>query len=767
MRKKTLNKFKADEKGQALIIVVLLMLVSALVIAPMLSHVSTGLRTGREVFEEKMYGQYAADSGVEDALHRIQVDNPLLPEEWDGPWIDSDAYDATYTYSLTDPVNGNNVLVTIQPQWVLDGLETPPTGMTPHADIVVVGDTVGEEDGNGLYQISINYDQSLGVLTLERIGAWLPGGYTYVPGSSNLEDNPGADYYCVPTVTPHRSGSAVMWDFGSPSPKFEDLPGEGDKRIITFQFTPQGRPSSAFSWVKAKRTDIYLSWDVDLKYYQITSDATDVDTGKTITIEAYAAENELRELGLAVAGDYRAIGATLMTGGPLIRDTLLDESDATVGDIPAGAHVEAAYLYWSAWLVGNPIQVFSDSCSDLTNWSAGSHWDELAGTPPGNVRFMGEGGATPGARTLTMVIPDTVSLDLSAYADYNLVRVAWQQDASDYVDEHEGLYLAFSGDGGSSWSDDDSDGIEVFLGNNPDSSYSCAIPSEYITDSFRMRLFWDAGSLNEKVYIDNIKVEAIETVCDDSVIFEVNGTQYHFDGDGDPASGSGEITASAIDSHYLANFTGSGVPNGFSYACKKDVTALVKFAGITSGNGTYTVGEVDGDTGNEWSYAAWSLILIYSGPDIDRHQLYLYDDFIYSGMNCNVDFDGDGSPGGIISGFLAPEDVMDEDHAARLTCFVGEGDDAYTGDRISVNGDFLSNAASPSTNVWNSASPGLAEDGIDIDTFIVTYPTINPGDASAQVDLPTGTDSWNLVYIILSFSSEVTSGGTISYLIRG
>ena len=74
MRKKTLNKLAADEKGQPLILVVLVMLVSALVIAPMLDHVGSGLKSGRDVYEEKMYGQYAADSGVEDALYKIQMD---------------------------------------------------------------------------------------------------------------------------------------------------------------------------------------------------------------------------------------------------------------------------------------------------------------------------------------------------------------------------------------------------------------------------------------------------------------------------------------------------------------------------------------------------------------------------------------------------------------------------------------------------------------------------------------------------------------------
>ncbi|NQT32017.1 MAG: hypothetical protein HQ588_06750, partial [Deltaproteobacteria bacterium] len=87
MKKRTLNRYIADEKGQALIIVMILMLVSALVIVPMLSHVGSGLKSGKDVYEERMYAQYAADSGVEDALYKIQTDYPDLPVVWDGPWI--------------------------------------------------------------------------------------------------------------------------------------------------------------------------------------------------------------------------------------------------------------------------------------------------------------------------------------------------------------------------------------------------------------------------------------------------------------------------------------------------------------------------------------------------------------------------------------------------------------------------------------------------------------------------------------------------------
>jgi hypothetical protein len=43
---------------------------------------------------------------------------------------------------------------------------------------------------------------------------------------------------------------------------------------------------------------------------------------------------------------------------------------------------------------------------------------------------------------------------------------------------------------------------------------------------------------------------------------------------------------------------------------------------------------------------------------------------------------------------------------------------------------------------------------------------LEAGDTSAQIDLPTDVDNWNIMYIILSFRSETTTGGSMSYLIR-
>jgi len=170
-------------------------------------------------------------------------------------------------------------------------------------------------------------------------------------------------------------------------------------------------------------------------------------------------------------------------------------------------------------------------------------------------------------------------------------------------------------------------------------------------------------------------------------------------------------------------------------------------------------GQWNTNQGGRVAYAGWSLIIIYSSPETKGHQLYLYDDLLNCGSYETLQFP--------ISGFLAPDAIRTEGYAAKLTCFVGDGDDEYSGDYIQVNsGAKLSDGFDPN-NVWNSKSVGLSVSGVDIDTFTVSYPTINPGDILAQVKLPTDFDQYNLVYIILSFRSDITTGGTVSYLIRG
>ncbi|MFW6105441.1 MAG: hypothetical protein ACOC7P_02540 [Chloroflexota bacterium] len=96
------------EKGQALVLVIILLLVGGLVIAPLLDFMGTGLKVGKDVYENKTYELYAADAGIEDAMWKLQnPDLSLLPHKGCG--------NKTWDHDYTIPdVNGKSVAVLIQ-----------------------------------------------------------------------------------------------------------------------------------------------------------------------------------------------------------------------------------------------------------------------------------------------------------------------------------------------------------------------------------------------------------------------------------------------------------------------------------------------------------------------------------------------------------------------------------------------------------------------------------------------------------------------------
>jgi len=754
-----------EEKGQALILALILLLIGGLVTAPLLDFMGTGLKVGKEVYENKMYETYAADAGVEDGLWQIKHDR--LP---DFAGYDEYDYYGQWPYSLNESINGYGVNVTIMNVWIPKDIPAPDAVtaqlIIEQGKLIITGGPSAAAEST--YEIKISYHWGCGddlLLDVNTIGIWLPPGFEYVVGSSDLEKASGEPYYCVPVTDPYKGGYAVVWDFASV--RLSSFPGSDGSPMIksfTFEYTgPEGQsPNHAVSWIDTSGVaDVTYTWDADVKIYQILSVAGGCE------VEAYASKIEVRKLGAAISGDYRAFGNSLMLdlyhggGGPR-RDTLLEESSTTVDDIPSNAHIEAAYLYWSAWLYGGSAEqtIWEDPCIDFNpNWDHSVDWNESSTY----TAFYGHDYGGDG----TLIMRN--SLDLSLYSGETVTASwrnwnysSWRQESTDC------LQYGFSADGGSNWDWYDDLGICGNIGTSP-VNYSITIPEIYLTNTFKIGFrIQDYGGKNEYIYIDNVEISVVTgTIADTTATFKVNDQQFHFDEDGEPKQGSQEITAS--ESSVLEN-----QPGTYSYACYLDVTELVRFGletttpDTTNGNGKYTVGGVYGDTDDEWSYAGWSMIIIYSSAETQGHQLYLYDKFIYAPMDTNIDFDDDGEEGGTITSFLVPDPVEGEGNAAKITVFVGEGDDYYDWDYFKVNGTALSDGKT-TWDVWNSWSPGMSEDGVDIDTFYVTWEShlLEPGDTSAQIDLPTGTDSWNLVYIILTFRSEATSGGSITYLIRG
>ena len=716
--KKALARVIKNESGQAaLIAVLILLLLGALMIPPLLGLMSTGLKAG-QAHESRLQEFYAADGGLEDALYRAKHDDNL-PPDMRGTWTDAD-YAAGSEWIYPDPsdplgidpdwqINSRDVTVTIQPFWYLEGLEdasefenektppnTPPEEQDPeHAftplNLIVFGDVIeldsSPDPPTGKYQIAMDYDSysTAGQLKIDRIGAWLPPGFDYIAGSSNLET-----YLCQITTADYKSGTAIIWDF-NPNIHFTDLPPfspSSTRRVVTFQFTTPPPfatlPYGSFSWIKVVGTesddypDNYLAWDVGCKFFQVTSKAEDA-SGKSTTVKASVPRSEFIKYASGVEGDYHAIGSTLMRdhddegcGG--CRERLYKETSAstTSSDIPSNANVDQIRLYWSAWK-----------------------------NDPWNVWTMSEAGR------------------LALPATYKVNQVTLKVK----LDEVEV--------GGSTYYDD-----EVSLPVTADSTQVLGNGSSWRPHGWTYSCFADVTEDLKQAYRNKYGAG--------------DDTEVSFSGQGIYTLGHAFLADSGTDL--------------YGWEDDHEDEEIVDYT-------DYPLGDWEGENNlcwwcsqDEWAYAAWSIIIVYSSPTSKGHMLYLDDNFRYT--------DNDETQVFNISNFLAPQDVITDPNAARLTCFVAEGDEWWPGDELQFKSESgtgyysFSDDVNPQDNVWNSKSnvlPGITIDGVDIDTFSVQYPYIKPGDTEATVKMPTQTDSWNLVYIVLSFRSEITIGGTISY----
>jgi len=92
-----------DEKGQMMILALILLVVGGLIMAPLLAYMSTGLIAG-QVYESSTAELYAADAGVEDAFWQLKQQDPDIP---------TTPEQAPLTYTLGSAMNNKTVEVTI------------------------------------------------------------------------------------------------------------------------------------------------------------------------------------------------------------------------------------------------------------------------------------------------------------------------------------------------------------------------------------------------------------------------------------------------------------------------------------------------------------------------------------------------------------------------------------------------------------------------------------------------------------------------------
>ncbi len=406
----------SDQSGQALVLVLIFLLLGSLILVPVLDQIGTALKTG-VAYEDKTKELYAADAGIEDGIWRIKYGGlqSLFGEE-----CYNFIFDSNVSYELDTEVNGLTTNVTIQNIWAPSNVTLTELDLTAEdvldmfdSEKLKISGSAGAVAGQP-FHITIEFTPDTGDnLTIKSVGIWLPQGFTYD------EDNPSCDldklasigepyYRDSVNISDHNGGQAIVWNFDDDSsyPLFTSFPNfssDNGTLTSTFQFNYELHPThpertpSGIAWVVTEMTDAYgapkdndvpISWDIYRQIYKITSLA-----GGT-RVEAYTSKLELRDLQEAIAGDYVAIGNSLMdTPVSNIYQTLHESSSTTLTTNPASADVIAAYLYWSGYRSYTTIS--TDTCSNFNNWNRSYDGSSQTRVPTGDGNNHGTWNSSP------------------------------------------------------------------------------------------------------------------------------------------------------------------------------------------------------------------------------------------------------------------------------------------------------------------------------------------------------------------------------------
>ena len=690
------------EKGQALMGTLLLLLIGMLILTPTLDFMGTGIMGGH-IYEQKIDEIYAADSGVEDALWNIRND---LVEDLLGAGYDEYDYSTPYDYLYVLSVDDLDVEVTIQNIWIPKDMALPTPSearqIIEDEKLMIIGYPSSTES---TYTIKVVYDwdttQNRDALKVKTIGMWLSPGFEY-DGDCSLEGEP---FYDDPVISLYKGGYAVVWTFAS-QPRLRDFDPDTDTsdplvRTFTFKYTgPEGEiPELVSSWIDTTGVaGITYSWDDSIRLYRIVSEAGGIQ------VEAYGAKTKFRKLKSTISSDYT------VAANRLSRATATSGTDR---------------YYRNRLYVEGTGTVLSIGLEEVI---------EEGSAPPGYI---------PEEATI-----ENVYLYWSGWIDpyYYYYRSSWpsgwywgqiaalrysQRTPAQLMTNSKVDQVKFAVDGDAQIIT--ADGYQIIntsdcTGSSDSWVYSC------FTDITGLVL---SGDVTVQEYVE----EAMKSDGSGRVDF----TLGHADAVKNlhrPESNPAGAYANYYFALYNENDTPTGQSTGYPLA-----TPAHKYPG-----GSYL-------QRYQWSYAGWSLIIFYRSPGLTQRQLYLYDDFRYRSY-----LGGGDDPEFTISGFLAPPIVTEQD-TSHLTYYVGEGDNHYNQDSITVNDVYLSDTDNPEDNAFNSRSnalPVLVTDGLDVDTFELPDGCILPYDTSAEVALFTAEEIYTLVYIVLSFRSDLTTGGIIT-----
>ncbi len=259
-----LKKVIASEQGQALPIVLALLMLGGLSVVPTLNYAATTLNHTR-VVDKGISGIYAAEAGVENALWCLSENTSPpahLPDNVNQMQVDIQTEDkGVFTVYFGELVQAGN----------------------HYQHLRVSGDIVWDGGaGAWKYTITVTWQGETTVIHLTEVGARLPPGYQYQPDSAaSFPGNLSTD---EPQEQQDSAGAYMYkWEFPEPYP---DVSKNDPIETQTFYITGDGELEGDYSWVVANRTDIGEVGEMTGELYIITATASkDSETAATIATD--------------------------------------------------------------------------------------------------------------------------------------------------------------------------------------------------------------------------------------------------------------------------------------------------------------------------------------------------------------------------------------------------------------------------------------------------------------------------------------------------
>lgn len=248
-----LRRLIRSERGQALPIVLALLVLGGLVIVPSLDYATVNLKSSLSI-DNNINGVYAADAGVEEALWSLG--NDLTPPT-----------------QLPETINQMDVSIETEDKGnytVYFGELIEAEGHCYWLDVTGAIEPVG---GNTYeYTITVTWQADPGSpsIKLKSLGARLPPGYEYQDDSAgDFPDNLSTD---EPDESQDEDEAwMVNWALGTPAPEVSE---SDPVATQVFYITGEGDLEGDYAWVVARSSDISEVGEMTGGLHIITSTAT-------------------------------------------------------------------------------------------------------------------------------------------------------------------------------------------------------------------------------------------------------------------------------------------------------------------------------------------------------------------------------------------------------------------------------------------------------------------------------------------------------------